>query len=517
MKSCRKSLLVILFFTFALSCKISENNETEPNNTFTDANQIEINKEITGFIESENDTDNYFLDIDEEQILKIELSGIKGVNHSINIFKNENTKPQLIKVIDDNRKSSSETFANLFVQPGRYLFNITHGSRDIKKGNTETSYKLLVTTRSYLNEEKEPNDNPYAANEITDTSIASGYFSPAQNSLNNDQKNRMKEEDWYKFNVNISDSIPALIDLSLTGVNGVDSTITILNSAMEEILTVDSAAAGEGENITDFGVKESGVYYIRISSKNFLFSHDTPYELKLDYKIYDQNSELESNNSFEKANIIKDNIVNGRINGLDDLDYYQFIPPFKNKYYKAGCSSVEGLDIIMIIYDNNRNKIFEINNAGAGEAEKIPYFMVKNPIYIAISASALSAIESKYTLDIEKFESSEVIEIEPNNTKTTANLFNDGITGFINYKNDIDFYLLKYEDRQKVKISARGIKDGKIKISTTDQLGFIIKSKEIVSDEETSFIEIFDRKGYIIVESIVPNYEFPYLITVEEL
>lgn len=517
MKSFPKSILLIIFFSFVLSCKISKNNETEPNNTFADANQIEINKEITGFIESENDTDNYFLDIDEEQILKIELSGIKGVNHSINIFKNEITKPQLIKVIDDNRKSSSETFANLYVQPGRYILNITHGSRDLKKGNTETAYKLLVTTRSYLNEEKEPNDNPYSANEITDKSITAGYFSPAQNSLNDDQKNRMKEEDWYKFNINISDNIPALIDLNLSGVNGVDSAITILNSAMEVILTVDSAAAGEGESITDLGIKESGIYYIQISSKNFLFNNDTPYELKLNIKIYDRNSELESNNSFEKANIISDNIVNGRINGSDDQDFYQFIPPFKNKYYKAGCSSVEGLDIVMIIYDNNRNKLFEINNAGAGEAERIPYFMVKNPIYISISADALSAVESRYTLDIEKFESSEIIEIEPNNTKIAANLFNDGITGFINYKNDIDFYLLKYQDRQKVKVSLRGVKDGRIKISTTDQLGFIIKSKEIISDEETSFTEIFDKKGYIIVESVVPNYEFPYLITVEDL
>ncbi len=517
MKIYRKSILLIIFFSLALSCKISKNSETEPNNTFADANPLELNKEVTGFIESENDIDNFYLNIDEEQILKIELSGIKGVNHSINIYKNEDSKPQLIKVIDDNRKSSSETFANLFVHPGQYILTITHGSRDLKKGNSETSYQMKITSRSYINEEKEPNDTPFTATEIADKSIISGFFSPSQNSLNNDQKNKMQELDLYKFNINVTDSIPVLIDLNLTGVNGIDSIVSILNSSLEEIITLDGAGTGEGETVSDFGIRESGIYYIQVSSKNFLSNNETPYELKLNYKVYDQNSELESNNSFEKANIIQNNIINGKINGLADQDFYEFIPPFKNKYYKAGCSSVEGLDIIMAIYDNNRNKLFEINNAGPGGSEKIPYFMIKNPVYISVSASALPADEAKYTLDIEKFESNEVIEIEPNNTKTAANLINDGITGFINYKNDTDFYQIKVEERKKVKITVRGTKGGRIKVSTTDQLGFIIKTKEVVSDEETSFIEIFDKKGFIIVEPVVPDFEFPYLITIEDL
>ena len=512
----KKSILLIIFFSFVISCKVSRNFEAEPNNTFSNANQIDINKEISGYLDSETDVDNFFLNIDEEQILKIELSGIKGVNHALNIYKNENSKPQLIKVIDDNRKSTSETFANLYVQPGKYILTVTHGSRDLKKGNNETPYRLLVTSRSYLNEEKEPNDTPYSATEIADKSIITGYFSPAQNSLNNDEKNKMKEIDWYKFNVTITDNLPVLIDVKLSGVNGVDSVISVLNSAMEEIITVDNAGSGEGEMITDFGIKESGIYYLQVSSKNFLSNHDTPYELRLDYKIYDQNSELESNNSFEKANIILNNIINGRITDSGDRDYYEFTPPFKNKYYRISCTGAEGLDITMTIYDNNRNKLFEINNSGPGAAEKIPYFMIKNPIYISISAASLSSAESRYTLEIEKYESNDVIEIEPNNTKASANLINNSVTGYINYKNDIDYYLIKYDGRQKVKITVSGVKDGKIKISTTDQLGYIIKSKEIEADEEVSLNEIFDRKGFVIVEPIVPNFEFPYIITIEE-
>ncbi len=517
MNGYKKSILLIIFFSFIISCKLTKSSEIEPNNTFTNANPIEINKAITGYLDSENDIDNFIMNVNEEQILKIELSGIKGVNHAIYIYKNDNPKPQLLKVIDDNRKSAPETFANLYVQSGQYIFTITHGSRDIKKGNTETPYTLMITSRSFLNEEKEPNDNLNSATEIGDKSITLGYFSPAQNNLNNDEKNKMKEIDWYKFNINISDNIPALIDLKLSGVSGVDSMITILNSGMEELLTVDSAGTGEGEMISDFGIKESGTYYLQVSSKNFLFNHENPYELKLDYKTYDQNSELEPNNSFEKSNVISNNIISGKINGTSDQDFFQFTPPFNNKFYKIKCAGSDGLNIIMKIYDNNRNKLFEINNAGPGEQEHIPYFLIKNSIYISISASSLSAADSRYTLDIEKYDSNELLDVEPNNTKATANFLDKKITGFITYKNDIDYYLIKSEEKKKVKIIVKGVKDGKIRVSTTDSLGFIIKSKDVDSDAEISFIEIFDKKGFIIIEPLTDNFESPYTITIEDL
>ncbi len=515
---CSKKLISWLFlFSLIISCKNSKNYEVEPNNTFSNANTIEINKEIYGFLDSENDIDNYILNVTEEQILKLELSGIKGVNHAINIYKNENSKPQLLKVIDDNRKSAGEIFSNLYVQTGQYIFTITHGSRDLKKGNTETPYKFLITSRPYMNEEKEPNDNPYSANQIADQAAIIGYFSPGQNILNNDQKYKMRETDCYKFNVIISENVPVLIDIQLTGVKGVDSVLTLFNSGMEEILSVDNAATGEGETIADFGIKDSGDYYIQVSSKNFLFNNDIPYELRLKYKTFERNSELEVNNSFDKANIITDNTMNGKISSLDDRDYFLFIPPLKNKNYKAKCIGADGMDIIMTIFDNNRNKLFEINNIKGGGAEIIPCFLISNSVYFLISASALSTAEPRYTLEIEKLDSNDIFETEPNNTKATANLVNRQVKGFITYKNDIDYYMVKYEERKKVKITVRGVKDGKIKVSTTDPQGFIIKTKEIQSDEEVSLTEIFDKKGYIIVEPIVPNFEYPYTITLEEL
>jgi hypothetical protein len=109
------------------------------------------------------------------------------------------------------------------------------------------------------------------------------------------------------------------------------------------------------------------------------------------------------------------------------------------------------------------------------------------------------------------------MEIEPNNSTSTANLITGRMTGFINCKNDKDYYIYKCEERKKVNIRVKGVKNGKISFSTTDNMGYILKTKEINSDEEVSHIEVFDKKGFIIIESITPNYEYPYTISIEEI
>ncbi|MCL2154787.1 MAG: hypothetical protein FWH53_03895 [Leptospirales bacterium] len=516
MKNYKKSILLIIFVISFTSCNKTKIYETEPNNTFETANKIEIGKEIIGYLESENDIDNFLLDINETQILKINLSGVKGVNHAIYIYRKENVNFKLIKIIDDNRKSAPETFANLYVSPGQYIFSITHGERDEKKGNTENPYILKITSRPYSGEEREPNDTPHAANEIYFDQPIIGYFSPGRNPLNKDQKNPMIETDWYKFDISVSMITPLLIDVSLYGVLGIDSVISVFNSSLEEIVTVDNAGTGEGEYITDLGLKESGTYYIRVFAKNFSFNNETPYELRITSKPYDSDYELEPNNTFEQANIIMNNSIRGKISSVSDMDCFKFSSPTKNRYYKIDCELSADFSPTLTAYDNNRNKLFEINNFGSDQ-DFIPPFFVKDSIYISLSASKMPPNESNYKLSIEEYYPDGQMEMEPNNSKAAANLITGRMSGFINSKNDADYYLYKCEDRKKVQIRVRGVRNGKITFSTTDQMGFIIKTKDVNSDEEVSHIEVFDKKGFIIIESVTPNYEYPYTIIIEEI
>jgi hypothetical protein len=326
----------------------------------------------------------------------------------------------------------------------------------------------------------------------------------------------MVETDWYKFDISASDVTPLLIDVSLSGVSGIDSVISIFNSSLEEIVTVDNAGTSEGEYITDLGLKESGTYYIRVFAKNFSFNNETPYELRITSKPYDSDYELEPNNTFEQANVIMNNSIRGKISSVSDIDFFKFSSPTKNRYYKIDCELSADFFPTLTAYDNNKNKLFEINNFGSDQ-DFIPPFFFFDSIYISLSVSKMPPNESNYKLSIEEYYPDGQMEMEPNNSKTTANLITARMSGFINSKNDVDYYLYNCEDRKKVQIRVKGVRNGKIKFSTTDQMGFIIKTKDVNSDEEVSHIEVFDKKGFIIIEPVTPNYEYPYTITIEEI
>ena len=198
----KKSIYITVILITIISCsKTGNKEEIEPNNTFSTATEINLNSEYTGLLDSENDIDNFILKIDEEQVIHLELSAIKGINHAIHIHRLDDSKPQMLKVIDDSRKSSPEEYSNLFVYPGIYIITVTHGSGDARKGNNENRYSLKITSRSFYNEEKEPNDTPQKANPINNGDTLTGYYSPSRNSLNENAQFPYREEDWYRAEI----------------------------------------------------------------------------------------------------------------------------------------------------------------------------------------------------------------------------------------------------------------------------------------------------------------------------
>ena len=259
-------LLLILSIT---SCGFSRNSETEPNNTFTNATPASLNSEFSGTLETEKDIDNYSLEIKNNSTLKIELSGVKGVNHAFTLYRIEGSSSVILKQIDDNRKSSPEEFANLYVYSGKYIISIHHGERDEKKGNPETRYNLKITSVSSSGEECEPNDNPDTANSINTDSQVSGYYSPARNPGNDREKNRFREEDWYSFEITADENNPAVITIVLSGVNGVDSVLELYDSSLNLMDASDSSGNGGGESFTGYGLRKPGKYYVVATSKNF--------------------------------------------------------------------------------------------------------------------------------------------------------------------------------------------------------------------------------------------------------
>lgn len=516
--------ILLIIFIAVLSCKNESYTETEPNNDFLTDNTIKINSSVKGHLESIKDHDFFVLNITSPEVIDIELKPVKGLNHAIKIWKDSRT---LLKYIDDSRKSSPERMCNMSFDTGVYYIEILHGDR---LETSENVYEFVLKARSRDNEEYESNDTYTDASFLEPESDVKGYFSPAFNKALNESG---REEDWFNMDIDLPEENPMLLDVSITGVPDVNSRITICNSQRDEIASIDNQPVGEGESLEGIGILEPGRYYIVISS-NFESNNTIPYILYSRLKAYDHSTELEPNNTFEEANSMENNEITGRLFPADDKDYFIYSPypdDFSSETYMQLSNNSESLksfnrieaisnelDIVLKIYDRyRRSEVFIIDNVKGAGRELFPNVYLKDGFYLEISAKEGNTSETGYKLNISSYPLSDEYEIEPNDSKETANnVFAGRITGFISKKDDRDFYLLKYRNRVKKKFTIQGIRDADLKISITDPWGSTFKSDEIKGNESVSFTEMIEMKGYLIIESDSENFEDSYNITIED-
>jgi len=507
-------LLITFLIIAAASCKKNIIEEQEPNNSFSSANQIALDMPIEGFIDSIDDKDFYRLLIDRNSILDIRISGIKGVNLSLKIWKGQD-QPILLKEIDDNRKSSPERIVNFFTEPDVYYITVLHGDRDRRKANRETPYRLIVSARDMLAEETEANDDRLYADTIVQGEELTGYFSPAYNRLNLDRDSRYREEDWFAINIDLESDEPLIMDVNISGVQGINSTLYLYGSDGRIITMADSSPMSLPESIKGIGIRESGNYYIMVTSSGYGSNPDEPYYLNVSLSPYDSSMEMEPNNSFAAASEIMNNEITGKINTPDDRDFYRYRSNNIDSVYRIGARSTENIDVKLRIFNKDHHLITEVNNSRKGESEIYPDLSINGDFYVIVSSKLYSSeTDDTYSLLIEPLDDIKSIEIEPNNSKSEANtVLDDEIRGFISTGSDKDYYLLQYDRRIKVEFEIKGVKDGEIKLSITDPLGFILKSINVRDDNIMTFTEMVDKKGYLIVESVKESFNDPYEIT----
>jgi len=495
------------------SCTKKGRMEKEPNNSFSTANEIVPDERFLGFMDSPTDRDFYALHCGQSGILDIQLSGVKGINLALKIWKGQDD-PKLIKWVDDNRKSSPERFANLSITPGTYYFEICQSDRDAKKSDKENPYELILKSRDAISEESEPNDSKEDAGTMYPDKEITGYFSPAYNRLNNDKENLNREEDWYVMDVSLKSDSPMLMDVSLTGVSGVNSMLCLYDSEGKEIAMSDNGGAGEPESIAGAGIKKSGRYYIMVTSKGYTANHEEPYTLKASLREHDPGAEMEPNDDFETANTVVNNVIVGKIASKDDKDVFLYQANNGPSLYRIELRPPEDMDAMMTLYSSDREPIIDISGGGKGRKAVYPDFFTDKDFYIAVTAKSGDKPSSgNYVLSVAPLKNIDGMEREPNNDMSQANRINGkSISGFTSYKGDKDYFLLTYDTRVREKFEVRGVKEGAVRVSITDPLGYITKSVDVKGDRKVIFSEMIDKKGYIIIESLSEDYDNPYII-----
>jgi len=512
------SVAITVFFTaFTLSCRARKHVEVEDNGSFSSANIIQVDRPVSGHIGSSTDRDIYALEIDHESIISANLTGIKGVNHAIKIWKDNGT-PMLLKWIDDRRKSSPESVINVFAGPGRYYIEICHGERDTRKGNIDTPYTLTVSALDAdpVTEETEPNDTPENADIISTEGDITGYFSPSFNRLNNDSTHPAREEDWYVLTVDTGDKQAVLIDLELTGVPGINSLLQLYDREQGLIISSNTSGPGAGEQMRGVGITQSGNYYILVASEGYSSNETDTYTLSVRTRDKDPLMEMEPNNSFSTATSMSGPFISGSLSSGDDKDIFYSRLPDEQHLYRLELLHKGTFDSRIFVHDSNMEKAAEIDNCAICDREIHPDLALEGGVYITVSARHPVPDNSGYELRLTPLDDSQFMEIEPNNTRNTATpVTSSTVFGYVSARADKDYYLLDYETRVRLKITITGAQGAELRLSITDPLGYIIKSVTVKDNADAVLTEMIDRKGYIIIESRRDNYENPYSFTLE--
>ncbi len=515
------SFLLLFFFLstlFITGCGKKPLTEKEPNNAFASATAIELGKTVQGYMDSSDDRDAYMLSLQTEGVLDVSLSGLKGINLAIQVWKG-GPEPEMVKIIDDARKSSPEKLANLHVTAGPWYIVILHGERDRKKSNKEIPYKFTASMRDFISEESEPNDSHAEATLILFDHEINGYFSPSYNRKNQQKENTYREEDWFVFNAEIIGESPLMVDVTLTEVPGVNSLLEIYGPDMNLISRSDENPAGGPEMLKSIGLKNAGKYYILVTAHSFQSNHDMPYSLKVTGNPHVPGTELEPNDSPDSAMIVKDATVTAAINRESDIDYFLYEKTDITSLYRIEVSTPSGQgDVYLKILDRNRNEIVRIDNETGEGKEVHPNLHLQVPFYCGVYwKNAASGENRTYTLTIENLKNYKNMEIEPNNSIETATpVTGDIATGYISSRDDKDFFLLKTKGgkRKRLKFLIKGVEGGELKAGITDPMGYALKTVTIQGNEEQEVIETIDRRGYVIISPVRGTFETPYSIQI---
>ncbi|MGB3863265.1 MAG: hypothetical protein WA915_14390, partial [Candidatus Aminicenantaceae bacterium] len=238
-----------------------EGQEFEPNDSNKKANEIRLGERVQGLFQAENDTDWYKLVIDRpgRSILRVDLSGVPGVNSILHI--NDSQRKQ-IKRSDMQKVGEPEEIINFGVTEGVYYIEISISGN---QKNENESYTLSTVLVGPWEEgwEFESNDDTKKANEIKLDSVIEGHIQP-----NNDR-------DYYL--VTIPEPGMDIFVVELTSPAQANLHLELLDAEGKRIKSSNLGNQGISEQIVKMKFSP-GQYYIYAGSSEVIA--DTTYSLR---------------------------------------------------------------------------------------------------------------------------------------------------------------------------------------------------------------------------------------------
>jgi hypothetical protein len=282
-------------------------------------------------------------------LLNMDVSEVPKVDPILEVY---DTNGYKLVTVDQGGIGEGESVRSFGVRgPGKYLLRLR--SKYDNAGNPDVPFDLMTELLPYQGRtEFEPNNQRTDATPFELDSIQ-GTIAPAG------------DVDWYK--VSISTDGKFLLRADVTGVPGMDLTLTLKDSLGNDLLLVDNGGKEQPEVLTGYGVTK-GDYYLVVSEKSGKkFDSHNSYTLSKKLIPWQNGLEWEPNDSTGTAQGLKvGDSVDGYFAPKGDQDWYEF------NVYQKGVVELDLTGVINVapsiaLFDQEYKQVASTAAAKAGD------------------------------------------------------------------------------------------------------------------------------------------------------
>jgi len=372
----------------------------------------------------------------ENRMLRAELSPVRGIDTAMRLMIGDKTI-----AVNDNGSSLGEEISAVFIPPGETWLVVEAVNAFELSQDFNLFYRVF---NAPPNVEIEPNDTLATATSVTGNR-ATGFYDSSQ--------------DCFLFSPPIEEK--SLLQFNLTAVDGVISQLEIFDLEKNILLSEKTSGA-----MTPVAQPISGKLYacVRAVKRDVGLGRDY-YELSFDAKPIENKTEIEPNDTPEKASHIGVGRIMAVLSSLSDVDVFSFRNSHDYAVHlRAELTSVEITQLQFIAAKRNysqsaqKSAIAENLRAEAGEDIQFAIQVKGKPL------KKIGRIE--YILEISEIEAIDENENEPNDMPEKADALPDLTQkwAFINPPGDIDYFRISSESPTAKSLKVESKIDCRIKI-----------------------------------------------------
>ncbi|MBI3549990.1 MAG: hypothetical protein HY078_13210 [Elusimicrobia bacterium] len=451
----------------SLLCACRALTEREPNDHFTEANEVRGGARVKGKLGSAADVDVYKIECDRERaVLSVRVGGIREADFVLSVADKERVE---LKRFDETGIGGDEEAVDVGLKRGTYF--VTLSNKNPKANNPDQEYEISFKLDSADGREAEPNDRMLFANALVPGSVTRGHYFPTQNLLGD--TTGQVDEDW--FSISVATGL-FVLNLQVSEVPKVQPVLEIYDANAYKIKELAALDPGEGISVKGLGLKGPAQYFLRLfPRKPRTGTADVAYEILPELVPWRGEGEFEPNDQRLDATPFDRASIQGTINPKGDADWYRvYVDTSAKQYLVAGVTAVPGLDLQLELADELGGSIAKADNGGKEQPELLTGFGVsQGTYYLVVSERTGRGADGRhpYTLSKSIVAWQPGLEYELNNSSRTAQRLEVGssVDGYIAPKGDVDWYDFNVYQKGKLVVDVTGVVNVQLIATLYDQ------------------------------------------------